>query len=207
MQLRLIAGAVLMLAAASACNSTSSNANLPPASPISVTPATMTFPNPTASSQPFVVTDKGFTGTFTQSSTCSGVATIAPVTNPAVGPTATWTVTPKSGGSCVATISDGTGATSVAIAVNGALTANPTALSFPSSSSVAQTFAISEYGYTGTFTETDTCGGVASVSPTGTVIAVNYGATYTVVPVRVGSCAVTITDGLKVSVSVPVTIL
>jgi len=70
--------------------------------------------------------------------------------------------------------------------------------------SAAQTVTVSETGFAGTLSETNTCSGVASVSPTQSTSPY----TATVTPMSAGSCTVTFTDGKKtapVAVSVTTT--
>ena len=73
------------------------------------------------------------------------------------------------------------------------LLASATTLTFIAAGSAhAQTFTVTEAGYAGTFTEVDTCAGVASVSP---ATATGPSAIFTVTPSASGSCSVTIKDG------------
>jgi hypothetical protein len=55
----------------------------------------------------FVAGETGYTGAFTESDTCSGVATVT--TPSAKGPSATYTVTGVAAGTCTATIKDSFG--------------------------------------------------------------------------------------------------
>jgi hypothetical protein len=192
----------------SACN-ISATPNPTPTSPISATPGTLTFLQPTSANQQFVVSDKNFTGTFTASNNCAAVASVTAQSNPPVGPSATWNVVPVSGGTCAVTISDGVGTTMVTITVDGPLSVNPTSVSFPSNSSVAQSISVSAFGYTGTFSESDTClgSGIATVSPAGPTAAPGPSATFTMTPLRVGTCAVTFGSTFNQSIVVPVSVL
>ncbi|HXM06701.1 MAG TPA: hypothetical protein VN936_04520, partial [Candidatus Acidoferrum sp.] len=63
------------------------------------------------------------------------------------------------------------------------------------------TFSASETGYTGAFTESDTCSGIASV-------AAGAAGSYTITPSGAGTCSVTITDSYaqKAAVAVSVTV-
>jgi hypothetical protein len=201
--------ALILIGTASGCNS-STTPNSPPASSIAVTPAALVFAGATSKVQQFVVTDPKFTGTFVESSTCANVATLAPVTNPPVGPTATWNVTPVAAGTCSVQFSDGTGATTATVAVNGPLSVNPTSLSFPSTSSVAQTVTVSKSGYAGSISESDTCAGapaIATVSPSGSASASTGSATFSVTSASLGTCSITFGDSLGDSIVVPVGVL
>jgi hypothetical protein len=82
----------------------------------------------------------------------------------------------------------------------------PKSLAFSASgANAAQTVSVSETGYAGAFTETDTCSGIASVSPAD---GSGPSATYTVTPLAAGTCTITIhdTNGQKSAVAVGITI-
>jgi hypothetical protein len=88
----------------------------------------------------------------------------------------------------------------------GALVLTPTTLNFlASGASSAQTFSADETGYTGAFTETDTCNALATVS---TPSSSGPAATYTVVPLGAGTCTITIRDsnGQKHTIAVSLTL-
>ena len=57
-----------------------------------------------ANAQTFTVSETGYTGSFGEADTCSGIATVT--TSNAHGPSATYTVTGILGGTCDATFSD-----------------------------------------------------------------------------------------------------
>jgi hypothetical protein len=68
-------------------------------------------PNPTdvyglgaSFAQKIAVTETGYTGSFGETNTCSGIATISPSTG--TGPTAKFTVTGVAAGNCQATFAD-----------------------------------------------------------------------------------------------------
>lgn len=85
----------------------------------------------------------------------------------------------------------------------GVLSANPTTLSFYSTGAgAAQTVLVQQTNFSGALSETDTCSGIATVSPTSS--ASPY--TATVTPVAAGTCTITFNDGTQtVPVSVTVT--
>jgi hypothetical protein len=82
----------------------------------------------------------------------------------------------------------------------GAIVLSPSSLAFVAAGSAnAQTFAASETGYSGAFTESDTCPSIATIAQTS--------ATFTVTPVAAGSCIVTVADShqQKSTVTISVT--
>jgi hypothetical protein len=108
----------------------------------------------------------------------SNLSGAIPTARPTASPTATPTASPTP--------------TATATATPAALTVAPTALAFDATGSAnAQTFVATDANDNGPLTETDTCANVATVTPT---TATGPGATFTVLPVGAGSCAITITD-------------
>jgi hypothetical protein len=80
------------------------------------TPTSLTFD--TSASQTFSVHEKEYYGTLTESDSCSGIASTSP--GSASGPTATFTVTPVTGGSCTVSVSDDQGnSANVGISISG----------------------------------------------------------------------------------------
>jgi hypothetical protein len=76
---------------------------------------------------------------------------------------------------------------------------NPTSLALagigaPSAGSVS----VTEAGYAGTFSEMDSCAGIATVA--------TASPTFTVTPVAAGTCSITISDTAQHSLAVPVTV-
>jgi hypothetical protein len=86
-------------------SSTSTPAPTPSAA-LAAAPTALTFTQAGAgAAETFAASETGYTGTFKESDTCSGIATVAVAGSPA-GPSATFSVTPQSGGSCTITVSD-----------------------------------------------------------------------------------------------------
>jgi len=85
----------------------------------------------------------------------------------------------------------------------GVLSANPKTLSFyTTGASAAQTVLVQQTNFSGTLSETDTCSGIVTVSPTSS--ASPYSATVT--PVAAGTCTITFSDGTQTApVAVTVT--
>lgn len=82
---------------------------------------------------------------------------------------------------------------------------SPTSLAF--ASGAAQSLAVSENGYTGTFTESDTCnpygGEIAAVVTSSDGMGA---ATYAVTPIGAGACTITVTDAAGRAAGVDVTV-
>jgi len=89
------------------------------------------------------------------------------------------------------------------------LAVSPAGLSFTASgASYAQTFAASEPGYTGAFTETDTCNPGTAIATVSAASGPGPTANFTVTPQSAGSCTITVhdTNGQTSTVTVGVTI-
>jgi hypothetical protein len=87
-----------------------------------------------------------------------------------------------------------------------ALIVSPAALSLIGTGpSYALTFGASESGDTGTLTESNTCGGIAAVTP---AVANGPAATFTVTGSASGTCSVTVADthGQTATVAVTITV-
>jgi len=86
----------------------------------------------------------------------------------------------------------------------GVLSVNPTALSMNGTgASYAQDLDVQETSYTGAFTESDTCGAVATVTPTS---GAGPSTTFTVTPSAGGTCNATFSDTNNQHVSVAITV-
>lgn len=76
----------------------------------------------------------------------------------------------------------------------GVLSANPTTLSFyASGSNAAQTVLVQETSFSGSLSETNTCSGIVTISPTSSTSP--YSAVVT--PVAAGTCTITFSDGTQ----------
>lgn len=158
-----------------------------------VNPTSLNFSS--AATQTFTATENGYSGPLSASSGNIQVATVTPAS--ANGPSATFTVTPVGGGTTTITVSDASSNTAtVSVSVTGGVividqtpVATPATLTFETSAS--QTFSVKETDYTGVFTESDNCNGIASVGPSS---AKGPSATFTVTPANGGTCSVSVTD-------------
>jgi hypothetical protein len=181
-----------------------------PLGPVDVKPSSLTFvTGGPGASQKVAVAQLGFTGTFSESDTCSGIATVSEDSN--TGGNASYTVTPVANGNCEATFTGGNKETGpLPIAVNipppGPVVVDPDALTFTSTGvGSAKIVTVSQSGFTGRFTETDTCGGIATVVPASAVGKTEFKVT----PIAKGDCTATFHGGnnetgpLTISVAPP----
>ncbi len=163
-----------------------------PLGSVEVKPSSLTFVTAgSGAAQNVAVTQSGFTGTFTESDTCNGIATVIEQSN--AGGNASYTVTPVANGDCVATFTGGNKESSpLSVAVNipppGNVIVDPNALTFTSTGSgAAQIVMVSQTGFTGRFTETDNCAGIATVLPANAVGKSDFKVT----PIAKGDCTAT----------------
>ncbi len=97
----------ISIVAASPSPSPSPSPSSPPA-PMGIAPSTLALTGTGASNaQTLVVTETGYTGSFTESDTCSTIATVTPSSG--TGPSFTFTVTGVAAGTCSATFTDTNG--------------------------------------------------------------------------------------------------
>ena len=154
------------------------------------------------------VTQSFYTGAFTESDDCSGIATFAMLSGGKGF--AYLTVTPVGAGSCSATVTGGSSESAklpVSVALPGGVTLSPASLTFTATGNAhAKSVTVSQANFTGTFTERDDCGAVATVAPQSVT---GPQSVWTVTPIANGSCHATFTGGashravLPVSVAVP----
>ena len=185
-------------------------------SPLGVTPTTLSFASTNAAAQTFTVAESGYSGAITETDSCAGVASIS-ATGTTAGPSSAYAVTPRGAGTCIVTVADTFAQkANVAIVVaaapppsaGGPLVANPTALTFTASGPANdQTFNVSEQSYTGQLVESDSCAGIATITPATTPSGASVN--YTVTPLAGGACSISIIDSFKqkaiVSLSVTTT--
>jgi hypothetical protein len=161
---------------------------------ISPSPASFSFSDVGAgAAQPLSVSESNYTGTFTvDDSACSGIATVSPSSS-----RGSFTVTPTGQGSCNLTITDDHASPAATVAVN----VGPFGAPMPSAVNLnltvggsSSSFTVSESGYTGNFTLTDSScmtNGAASVSPLSGTAAT----TFTVTPgSSANNCKIVVTD-------------
>jgi RHS repeat-associated protein len=169
------------------------------AGPVVVTPSQVAFTAlGTGNARNVTVTQRNFTGSFTEANDCAGVATVKAKSNTAGS--AVYKIVPVSGGACTATFTGAEGLTgNVTIAVNvpGKVSVSPSSVSFSNTGpAYAQSVTVTQPGSTGPFAVSG-CSGIVSVqlasSAKGT-------ATYTVTPTYSGpktivGCTITFTGG------------
>jgi hypothetical protein len=168
-------------------------------------PTSLSFIAGSTTAQHVTVTESGYTGTLTATSTCASVATVSPAS--ATGSPATFTVTPVASGTCQVTIHDTFGNSAlVAVTVAQPLVASPTTVTLPTNGTVSSTVTVSETGYTGQFiaTNTGSCG--TSFANVSTASGNGPSATFTISRIATysGTCSFTIIDNQNQSVTVTV---
>jgi hypothetical protein len=154
------------------------------------------------------ISQMGFIDAFTETDTCSGIATVVSSTN--ANGAATYRVAPVAGGTCTATFHGGhteTAPLSIAVTPPGKIVALPTSLSFDAvGSGAAKPVTVSQSGFAGSFGESDGCSNIASVFPSKNQ---DGNASYTVTPLANGTCIATFSGAnkeialLAISVAVP----
>ncbi len=145
--------------------------------------------------------------------TATPIPTATPMPTPTPSPTVAPTPTPTPTPTPIPTASASPVPTATPIPTatpNSAIVISPYSLNFfNTGAAYAQTFTVGENGFSGTYTETDTChpssGTIATLSPTS---AGGPNAIFTVTPVNAGTCTITITDGIgnTAAVSIGVTL-
>ncbi len=180
-----------------------------------VTPGTLpTFTDTgSGSTQTASISEPGYSGTFSVvANSCTSIATVGPIAG--TGPSATVPVTALattvSGGSCQFSVKDDinggvSSPVSVTVGPFGSVVPAPSTLTFSDvGAGAAQTFTVSESGYTGTFTlDTSGCpSSVATVSPT----TGNASTTFTVTPVFSGTCTISVGDDHTQTATVTATV-
>lgn len=78
----------------------------PPPAPLTVSKAAVSFGSTSDPAQSFTASETGFSGALTESDTCAAGSVATTTPNAGTGPSASFTVTPKSVGSCTITLTD-----------------------------------------------------------------------------------------------------
>jgi hypothetical protein len=175
--------------------------------PVLLRPASLEFIATGASNvQTVHVSQSGYASAFTESSTCAAIATITSSSN--ANGQATYVVTPVAAGSCRATFTGGNdvaAALPISVVLPGPVVLSPTGMTFKATgSSNAQTLAVSQGGYNGTFAETNDCAATATVSVTSNAAG---HASYKVTAHAGGSCTAVFTGGNKQSKALPISVI
>jgi hypothetical protein len=176
---------------------------------ITLTPAALSFNGPAAGAQTFTATEPGYGGPFTLTDSChpASGAVVGYTPTSGHGPSLTVTVTPSAVGACSIIVDDGVDSVAEDINVGTGLSVSPSSVAFGSPSGSAQSAVISQPGYTGTFTLTDTC---RRASPATATYTPSSGSgpnlTIAISPGAIGECVITATDQASRSVSITVSV-
>jgi hypothetical protein len=160
--------------------------------PLSVSPASLSF-DVGGSPQSFTASEANYSGPINATSGNTTVATVSPASGNGPGPV-TFTVTPVAPGNTTITVSDNhdnTQNVSISIAAPGAITVNPSSLTFLAGGT-PQTFTADEPGYAGVLAAHSNNTGVATVAGGGNGPGP---VTFTVTPVGSGTTTITVTGG------------
>jgi hypothetical protein len=167
-----------------------------PLGPVEVTPSSLTFvATGPGAARDVAISQSGYTGAFTESNTCAGIATLTQKSD--TGGNASYSVTPVANGDCIATFTGGNRElapleVSVNVPPPGNVVVDPSALTFTSTGAgAAKNVKVSQSGFTGSFTETNTCTGIATIVPANA-----SGKTeFKVTPLAKGDCTATFHGG------------
>ena len=158
---------------------------------VAVTPSSLQFTaTGSAHAQKVTVSQSGYSGSFTEINNCAGVATIVATSK------GSYTVTPVGDGACTAHFTGGSARTadlSVVVETPGAIVASPAPLNFKATGpGHAVDVTVTQAKYHGSFTERNTCAGIANVAASSN----GQGkAIYSVTPIGGGICDATFTGG------------
>jgi hypothetical protein len=184
--------------------------NVPSTGRLVLSPARLAFSAAgSANAKSVNVAQGAYAGTFSESDTCAKIAGVS--SKSGKNGVAEYVVTPLAPGSCKVVFTGGqhksaTLPISVALPPGG-VRVDPASLHFTSTlASDAQTVAVSQSRYTGSFTESDTCAKIATLDATKNAAGK---ASYTVKASGAGSCDATFAGGdgksgsLKIDVTLP----
>jgi hypothetical protein len=185
-----------------------SSSTAPPTAPptsIQLNPTSLNLTGKgSADAEPFTASLSGFTGKFSQSNTCKGIASVAASSNG--NGKASYLVTPLHDGSCQAKISGGGQSAALPISVGSfkPVVVNPTSLAFGATGSKnAKTASVTQAEYAGSFTELDNCAKIATVAE---VTNTGGKASFKVTPLAAGKCIAQFTGGGGKSATLPIAI-
>uniref|UniRef100_E6Q2R7 Uncharacterized protein n=1 Tax=mine drainage metagenome TaxID=410659 RepID=E6Q2R7_9ZZZZ len=202
------------LAAGAVAPSTPVPTSTPTPGPLTASPAAIAIGATNPSTASFAATETWYDTFFRESDTCAGIATVESTgithiiaSGPGAPPNETterYLVTQIGAGTCAATITDdhgGSVSVPIVSSVYGSLKASTTSIALGNGAPTVTSDVISESGYAGAFSESDTCAGIATVtlSP-----ANGPNATLSVAQVAAGTCAVQVSDNHAGSISVSV---
>ena len=187
----------------------------PSPGPLTVSPAALAIGAANPATASFVVAETWYDAFFRESDTCAGIATIASsgithiIGNGSGSPpnqtAEQFLVTQVGAGTCAATISDdheGSILVPITSTVYGPLSAGTANISLGNGAPMNASDLISEANYSGVFTESDSCAGIATIalSPSNGPMA-----TLAATQLASGMCAVQIADNHGGSIAVQIT--
>lgn len=184
----------------------------PAPGPLSLSPPSLVIGGPNPTTATFNATETNYTSGYSESANCSGIAAIvqgtSAVTTSSNGISSSaqqYDVTQLAAGSCTAHVADNhgdSGSVAIASTVYGILTASPASIVIGNSNPVSTTVAIAESSYTGPFTESNNCAGIATVT-----LSPSNGptATLAITQLASGMCTVSLADNHLGTVTVQIT--
>ena len=175
-----------------------------------VAPAALAIGGPNSTITNFHATEENYASGYTETDDCPRVALVSAgqgssATGSIVGSTTQqYNVTQLGPGSCIARIADnhgGIGSVVIVSTVYGALAASPATVEIGNGNPTSVDLTIDEASYTGSFTESDNCTGIASVA-----LMAAYGPSTTIMVAQLaaGACTVQVGDDHGGNLSVPV---
>ena len=168
----------------------------PGANPPTASVATLALAQTGTTSGTVTISEAGYTGSYTVAApTCASKATITPQT--AAGGVQSFTIASStSTGICTVAFSDSFGqSVTVTVTVSGAIAVSPGSLNLVAGNSTPNTLTVTDPSYGGAITQSNTCSGVATVTPASQP---GVPASFSVVAGSgTGSCAVTFHDSLS----------
>jgi hypothetical protein len=170
--------------------------------PVLLVPTSLSFSATGAGhAQNVTISQSGYSGSFREIDDCSGISTVVSSSR------TVFKVTPTNAGSCTAVFTGGNGESAplpISVVLPGEVIAMPAPLNFlaiGAANAVVET--VTQASYAGTFSESDTCSGLAVFS---TLTNGGGTATYNVTPLAAGICHAIFTGGGGATFTLGVTV-